>query len=57
MKRAIFTTTMGAGLAVGWLLLFSPVPLTAQEAPAEQQGNSVRHEICQGGISSYTAPL
>ena len=40
MKRATFTTTRGAGLAVGWLLLFSPVPLTAQEAPAEQQGQT-----------------
>jgi hypothetical protein len=40
MKRATFTTTIGAGLAVGWLLLVSPLPLTAQDAPVEQQGQT-----------------
>jgi hypothetical protein len=48
MKRATFTATVVASLAAGWLLLFSPVPLTAQEAPAEQQGQT-EHPGMHGG--------
>lgn len=49
MKRTTFTTTMAAGLAAGWLLLFSSVPLTAQEAPTEQQEQR-EHPGMHGGM-------
>src|SRR5262245_11623753 len=49
MKRTPLTTTMATGLAAAWLLLFSSVPLMAQEAPAEQQGQK-GHTGMHGGM-------
>ena len=49
MKRATFIVTRVASLAASSLILFSPVSLIAQEAPAEQQGQS-EHPSMQGGM-------
>ena len=40
MKRATFTTTIGACLVIGGLLFVSPLPLMAQDVPQEQQGQT-----------------
>lgn len=43
MKRTTFTTTIGASLVIGGLLFLSPLPLSAQEVPQDQQGHMGRH--------------
>jgi TolA-binding protein len=43
MKRMTFSTTTGASLVIGGLLLLSPLPLSAQDVPQDQQGHMGRY--------------
>src|SRR5262245_54622419 len=42
MKRTTFTTTAGASLVLSGLLFLSPLPLSAQDVPQDQQGHMSR---------------